>query len=218
MNYLYILFDLDGTLTDPQVGITKSVQYALRHFGIDEPDLLKLNTFIGPPLTDSFMKFYGFDEAQATQAINFFREYFSKQGILENVLYEEVAELLAELHQAGYQLAVATSKPTVFAKQILDHYQIAHYFKAIVGSNLDNSRTDKAEIIAFACNELGITDLSNVLMIGDRKYDIAGAQAHGITSIGVTYGYGSKQELEKQGPNYLIDTVIELRELLKRLN
>lgn len=218
MNYLYILFDLDGTLTDPQVGITKSVQYALRHFGIDEPDLLKLNTFIGPPLTDSFMKFYGFDEAQATQAINFFREYFSKQGILENVLYEEVAELLAELHQAGYQLAVATSKPTVFAKQILDHYQIAHYFKAIVGSNLDNSRTDKAEIIAFACNELGITDLGNVLMIGDRKYDIAGAQAHGITSIGVTYGYGSKQELEKQGPNYLIDTVIELRELLKRLN
>ena len=218
MNYLYILFDLDGTLTDPQVGITKSVQYALRHFGIDEPDLLKLNTFIGPPLTDSFMKFYGFDEAQATQAINFFREYFSKQGILENVLYEEVAELLAELHQAGYQLAVATSKPTVFAKQILDHYQIAHYFKAIVGSNLDNSRTDKAEIIAFACNELGITDLGNVLMIGDRKYDIAGAQAHGITSIGVTYGYGSKQELAKQGPNYLVATVIELRELLKRLN
>ena len=195
MNYLYILFDLDGTLTDPQVGITKSVQYALRHFGIDEPDLLKLNTFIGPPLTDSFMKFYGFDEAQATQAINFFREYFSKQGILENVLYEEVAELLAELHQAGCQLAVATSKPTVFAKQILEHYQITHYFKAIVGSNLDNTRTDKAEIIAFACNELGITDLGNVLMIGDRKYDIAGAQAHGITSIGVTYGYGSKQEL-----------------------
>lgn len=209
--YKNVLFDLDGTLTDPKPGITKSVQYALNKMGIKEDDLEKLTKFIGPPLAHSFQEFYGFDEKKAWQGVEFYREYFAVKGIFENRLYEGVREFLQGLYAKGFTLAVATSKPTVFAEKILKHFDIDKYFAAVVGSNLDGSRVDKGEVIAETLNVLKIDDLEKTVMIGDRKHDIIGAHQNNLKAIAALWGYGSREEFEEAGADYVVEKVEELR-------
>ncbi|OIJ16367.1 phosphoglycolate phosphatase [Anaerobacillus alkalilacustris] len=212
--YKVILFDLDGTLSDPKIGITKSVQYALHKMGIVEPDVDKLECFIGPPLQVSFSEFYNFDGQEIQKAINLFRERFKEKGMYENKLYSNIPTLLNLLNERGFTLAVATSKPTVFAEQILEYFNIDQYFELIVGSNLDGTRVSKTEIIQCILDEYSEYELGDFIMIGDRKHDIIGANNNGISSIGVTYGYGSSDELTQLNPTYIVQSVNQLKEIL----
>ncbi len=214
MKKQYILFDLDGTLTDPAEGITKSVQYALKHFGIEEEDLEKLQPFIGPPLVESFMDFYGFSEEQAHEAVTYYREYFKPKGIFENEVYKGIPELLEELTQAGKTLILATSKPIVFAEQILEHFDLRQYFEFIGGSDIEQTRAKKSEILQYILEECQLVDLTELVMVGDRKHDIIGAKQFGIDTVGVLYGYGSEEELKEAGADVLVDSVRELGEYL----
>lgn len=209
--YKIVVFDLDGTLTDPKVGITKSVQYALHHLAIVEPDLEKLTAFIGPPLSESFARYYLLDEAKIANAIPLYREYFQYQGIFENEIYPGITELLQDLKKSGRFLAVATSKPTVFAEQILRYFDLEPYFDLVVGSNLDNTRTTKTEILAEVLQMCSQYSLRDFVMIGDREHDVIGAKNVGIDSIGVTYGYGSLDELKESGVNFMVGNIGELR-------
>ena len=213
----YILFDLDGTVTDPMIGITKSVQYALREFNIEVENLNDLCKFIGPPLKDSFMNFYGFNEEDALKAITFFREYFSVNGLYENTVYENFEDMIIALKEQNKSLIIATSKPTVFAEKILEHFNLKKYFDFIAGSNLDNTRTKKADVISYALEQQGLTETSEMIMIGDREHDVIGAKALGIESIGVLHGYGSYGELSNSGANYIVKDVNELKSLLMSL-
>lgn len=214
MKKTYILFDLDGTLTDPMIGITKSVQYALRFYGIEESNLNTLCPFIGPPLKDSFMKYYHFPESQAEEAIQKYREYFSVTGIFENRVYDGIEEMLKELKSCGKQLLVATSKPEEFAVQILEHFGLAQYFEYICGASMDEKRVKKGDVIAYAIEMAGIEDISLAVMVGDREHDIIGAKENGMDSIGVLFGYGSRKELEEAGAHLIGESVKELTKLL----
>ncbi len=214
--YEIILFDLDGTLTDPKIGITTSVQYALQKMGIKEEDPDGLIPFIGPPLLTSFKELYHMSDKEAVQAIGYYRERFSVTGLYENKVYEGMEELLANLKIRGKKLIVATSKPTEFSVQILEHFGLKQYFAAIVGSNFDGTRTEKSDVIEFALSGENITDLSKVVMIGDRKYDISGAKQNHIDVIAVAYGYGSQEELAAADPDYIVSSVSELAILLGR--
>lgn len=232
MEYKYLLFDLDGTLTDPKEGITTSVQYALQSFGIEEPDLEKLTPFIGPPLRDSFMHFYGFDEEQAERAVEKYREWFRPKGIYQNAIYPGIREMLSKLRESGKVLAVASSKPQIFVEQILRHFGIYGYFTVIVGSELDGKRGTKEEVVEEALRQLGAGKKSGkeaegtgktgkgdglaAVMIGDRKFDIAGGKEHGLVTVGVAFGYAEKGELEAAGADYVAHTVEELGRLLMR--
>ena len=213
----YILFDLDGTVTDPMIGITKSVQYALNKFDIEVEDLNELCKFIGPPLKDSFMNFYNFTEEDALNAITYYREYFSTKGLYENTVYENFEDMLISLKEKNKSLIIATSKPTVFAEKILEHFNLKKYFDFIAGSNLDNTRTKKADVISYALEQQGITEVSEIIMIGDREHDVIGAKALNIESIGVLHGYGSYDELSNSGANYILKDVKELHSLLLSL-
>lgn len=217
MDKKYILFDLDGTLTDPAEGITNSVQYALAKFGITVKNKSELNKFIGPPLKASFEKYYGFTEEQAVCAIEYLREYYKDKGIFENYVYEGLEVLLKQLKDNGKILIVATSKPTVFATQILEHFDLAKYFDFIAGSELDGTRVKKDEVIAFALGECGVTDFSQAVMVGDRKYDILGAKHTGICSVGVLYGYGDLPELQTAGADYIAEDISALTKLLMHI-
>lgn len=219
MKYKYLLFDLDGTLTDPREGITTSVQYALRAFGIEETDLDKLTPFIGPPLRESFMQFYGFTIEQAETAVEKYREWFRPKGIFQNSMYPGIKEMLEMLSKNGKILAVASSKPQIFVEQILHHFGIYQYFTVIVGSELDGRRDTKEEVVAEALRQLkesGMqeTAASKAVMIGDRKFDIAGGKEHGLITAGVTFGYAAEGELEEAGADFVVDTVEELGRLL----
>jgi phosphoglycolate phosphatase len=209
--YTHVLFDLDGTLTDPKIGITRCVQYALQKFSIDEPDLDRLEPFIGPPLSDSFRRFYGLDETSVQEAIQYYRERFRVKGMYENKLYTDIPKLLEDLRANGKLLAVATSKPTVFATEILKHFEIDHYFECIVGSNLDGTREAKSEVIEYALSHFPNLDKSQSIMIGDREFDIIGARANQIDSIGVVYGYGNEEELQSAGATYIAHSVHDIR-------
>lgn len=213
MKYKHLLFDLDGTITDPKLGITKSVQYALDKMGIIESDLDKLEPFIGPPLKNSFEEIYSYTEEQASQAVEYYREYFKKYGMYENKLYFGMKELLEQLQNDGYVLYVATSKPSVFAKQILEYFQVKNNFELIVGSNLDGTMSDKTEIIRYIISGRELLK-DNVIMIGDRKHDIIGANNNGIDSVGVGYGYGSERELRQVNCTYYIKTLENLWSVL----
>lgn len=208
--YEYILFDLDGTLTDPKVGITKSIQYALAKYDIKVDDLDSLNIFIGPPLRDTFKEYYSFNEEKVEQAIKYFREYFSEKGMYENEVYSDIPMLLEDLKKKGKILIVATSKVTIFAEKILEHFNLDKYFDSVVGSNLDGTRSAKSEIIKYIISEHEIKDLSKVVMIGDRKYDIAGGKQNNIDTIGVTYGYGSCDKLRQADPTYVADSINDI--------
>lgn len=218
--FQYCLFDLDGTLTDPKEGITKSVQYALRHFGIEEPDLGKLEPFIGPPLIDSFMEFYGFSKEQARKAVDVYRERFAPIGVLENMLIPGTEQMLCHAGEKGIHMAVASSKPLCFVNQILEHFGISQYFEVVIGSELDGSGCAKEEVVEKALNSLGVNSMEKgerhccCAMIGDRKFDIQGAKAHGLTGIGVRFGYAAAGELEEAGAEYIVETMAELEELL----
>lgn len=214
MRWRYLLFDLDGTLTDPMLGITRSVQYALRRFGIEIDDLRTLCRFIGPPLKESFRDFYGMDDEQATRAVALTREYFAPRGIFENRLYEGIPELLTELQAAGYVLAMATSKPEPFARQIAEHFHLADRFTLIGGATMDGTRTAKRDVVRYVLGALDVEDPTAAVMIGDRRYDIEGAAAEGIASIGVLWGYGSREELAAAGAGQIVGTIPELRALL----
>lgn len=214
MNKKYILFDLDGTVTNSMEGITKSVQYALRKYGIEVSDLNELRKFIGPPLKDSFMEFYNFTEEDAEKGITYYREYFTDKGIFENYPYEGIDKLLDSLKSAGKKIILATSKPEVFSKRILDHFDLTKYFDYIAGSTLDGSRSSKGDVIRYALKESNITDLDSTIMIGDRLHDIEGAKACKIESIGVLYGFGDRKELEEAGADFIVNDINELEKLL----
>lgn len=212
--YKTILFDLDGTLTDPKEGITKSFQFALRKMGIAADDLEPLTAYIGPPLHDTFRIAYGMDEVGVQAAVTAFRAYFGTSGLYENKLYPGIAELLAALKDKGYGVLLATSKAEVYAAQILEHFNIARYFDVIAGSELDGSRIKKAEVIAHALAQYGTFEKRGCVMIGDREHDIIGARANQIASIGVLYGYGTRDELTHAGADIITESVNTLGTLL----
>lgn len=214
MAYDYILFDLDGTLTDPGIGITNSVMHALKKYGILVDDRRELYKFIGPPLTESFEKFYGFSSNESVKAVEYYREYFIDKGIYENSVYEGIPELLSLLKESNKTIILATSKPEVFAKRILDHFDLSRYFSFVAGSNLDETRVKKDEVIQYALESCGIIDKSKAVMVGDREHDIIGAAKAGIQSVGVLYGYGDREELEKAGADYIAPTVAIIGKLL----
>ena len=213
--YTHILFDLDGTLTDPAEGITNSVIYALKKFNITVTDRTSLFCFIGPPLQTSFMKYYGFSEQQALTAIRYYREYFADKGIFENKVYPQIPQLLQNLKNQGKQLFVASSKAEEFVIRILKHFDLFDYFDCIAGASMDLSRCKKEEVIAYAFEKGGISNLQNVVMVGDREQDITGANKNGIDSIGVLYGYGSRDELQNAGTTHIAPTVMDIEKIIK---
>lgn len=217
MNYKYILFDLDGTITDSKEGIVASVQFALDKMGVPETKVSNLEKFVGPPLKFSFQEYYAFSDEFAEKAIEYYREYYREKGIYENKLYDGIIPLLQSLKQSGFTIALATSKPTIFATKILEHFNVAQYFDIIVGSNLDGTRTDKAEVISYVCEHLPIYNVNQAVMIGDRMYDINGANAMEMDSIGVLYSDGSLEEFQEANATYVVNSVEELGALLDDL-
>lgn len=215
----YLLFDLDGTLTDPKIGITTCVQYALADQGIEEPDLDKLECFIGPPLRDSFMQFYGFTQEQAEAAVAKYRERYKDIGLFENEVYKGMEKMLKKLHKLGYHLAVASSKPEVYVERILQHFHIAQYFEVVTGSTLDGSRDKKEDVIQEALKRLfgnRAVPKEEMYMIGDRLFDVQGAHMLGIECVAVSYGYGDIEELMDAKADYIVQSVGELEEFLLR--
>jgi phosphoglycolate phosphatase len=212
------LFDLDGTLTDPKVGITRAVQYGLRRVGVEVEDLDTLTPYIGPPLQDGFVELAGLSAAAAAVALAGYREYYAETGLFENTPYDGIVEMLDQLHTAGWRLAVATSKPTVFAERILEHFGMRAPFEQVAGASLDGSRRHKHDVISHALNLLGCTPDAGCVMVGDREHDIFGAQRIGIPAIGVTWGYGSADELTAAGADVLVDRVADLQPALARLD
>ena len=212
--YGVLLFDLDGTLTDPSVGITNSVMYALRHMGVEPPERRTLYKFIGPPLMDSFAQEYGFSQEEARQAISWYREYFQDRGIFENAPYPGIADVLHALRGTGKRLLVATSKPEIFARRILERFGLIDAFEFVAGANLDETRTRKHEVIAYALETCGICEKDSAVMIGDREHDVLGARREGLDCIGVLYGFGSREELLGEGAIALAETVWDVARLL----
>jgi len=208
--YDYILFDLDGTITNPGIGITNSVIYALKKYGINVSDRTQLYNFIGPPLLDSFEKYYGFSKEESKNAVDYYREYYAEKGIFEADVYDGIEELLRKLIAIGKTLIVATSKPEIFAVQVLKHYGLDHYFTYIAGSNFDETRTKKAEVITYALETCKIKDMEKIVMVGDREHDMIGATTVGIDAIGVLFGYGSREELESTGATYIAEKVEDI--------
>ena len=211
-----ILIDLDGTLTDPKVGITTSARYGLEKIGHPISDEINIDWIIGPPLKASLAKILNVeaDHVLAEQALMGYRERFAVKGLYENHVFEGVAETLAELKRRGYRLFVATAKPTVYAKQILEHFDLAQYFTDIHGSELNGDRTNKAELIQYILAQQQL-QADQCLMVGDREHDIFGARQNGIDTIAVNYGYGSQEELALAQPKYQIDRFNQLLDYFK---
>ena len=224
--FKYVLFDLDGTLTDPKEGITRSVQHALKAFGIEE-EAENLVSFIGPPLRDSFMKFYELTSQQAEEAVAVYRQRFSKIGLFENIPYEGIEQLLENCRNAGMLLAVASSKPRVFVDRILAHFELEKYFDVVVGSELDGTREKKEEVVEEALRQLEelvtgkgqtvlcqIFNQTNCAMVGDRSYDVEGGKRFQLHTIAVRYGYAADGELEKAEADQIVGSVRQLEEAL----
>lgn len=211
--YRYILFDLDGTLTDPGLGITNSVAYALEHWGIAaERD--ELYRFIGPPLIGSFERFYGFSHEDALKALAIYREYFGKKGIYENSLLDGAVELLEALKARGKTIILATSKPDLYSLQIIKHFGIDRYFSFCSCATMEETRTDKAEVIQYALDSCGITDARECLMVGDREHDVIGAKKCGVDCVGVLCGYGSREELCAAGAKYVAESIYDVLKIV----
>lgn len=207
-----VLFDLDGTITDPAEGVLHSLQHMMKKFGVQvsEADLLD---FIGPPLANTLMEKYGFSKEKAELGVAFYREYYTPQGWQENTVYEGIPQLLKALKQAGAKVALATSKPTFFANKILKKFDLLQYFDAVCGIEMDGFHVAKRKNVAMALHELGESP-QNCIMVGDRKYDVIGATENGMDCIGVLYGYGAKEELEGAGAKYIAETVEALAKWL----
>lgn len=215
-SYEIILFDLDGTLTDTGRGVTNSVMYALNKFNIQVENRSELYKFIGPPLHKSFEEFYGFSPQQAQLAVSYYREYYADKGIYENEVYSGMCELLHKLKSKGKTLVVATSKPEMFAKIVIESNNMTQFFDYIAGANMDGTRTNKADIIKYALKSVNCNDISTTVIIGDRKHDVIGAKTIGIDSIGVLFGYGSRTELENAGATYILENVKDIYDLICR--
>ncbi|MBQ8333763.1 MAG: HAD family hydrolase [Clostridia bacterium] len=205
-----ILFDLDGTLTDPALGITNSILHALSKMGRELPSRESLYRFIGPPLVPAFQEFLGMTEEEAQRALVLYREYFSVTGLFENTVYGGIADALEKLKHAGCTLVLATSKPEQFAVRILGHFDLAQYFTLICGASMDEKRNTKDAVIGYALEKLGQPDKSRVIMVGDRHHDVEGAAKFGIPTVGVLWGYGSRDELTDAGAAWLAADVGEM--------
>lgn len=212
--YDICFFDLDGTIIDSSPGITNSVMYALKKFGIEETDREKLYQFIGPPLTDSFARFYGFDEKKSWLGVEYYREYYQDTGIFECSVYEGFEESLKALKAAGKRLFVATSKPEVYARRIIEHFGLEKYFEYVAGMELDGGRGTKAEVIEYLIDTCHVTDKHRILMIGDREHDVLGAKKEGLDCMGVLYGFGSRGELENAGAVCIAETPEEITKII----
>ena len=212
-----VFFDLDGTLTDSMPGITRGVQYALKHYGIHVDDLSVLKPFVGPPLFDSFKRYYNFSDKDANDAIYVFREYYDVKGWMDNAPFDGVEDMLKTLKEAGLELYVATSKPEETAKKVLEYFQLTEYFKFIGGASMDEARVNKDDVIRYVLEENCISEEEkpSVIMVGDREHDVYGAKKTGLSVIGVLYGYGSREELQSAGTDYLCETPEETAKLLK---
>ena len=212
----YILFDLDGTLTDPSLGITNSIMYALDKMGREIPPRESLYCFIGPPLLPAFRSFLGMTEEESHTALKFYREYFADRGIFENRPYDGIANVLSEIKSSGATLCLATSKPEEFAVKILEHFGLMQYFDIVCGASMDEKRSTKADIIRYAMDKIR-ADKSDMIMVGDRHHDVEGAAECGLETIGVLWGFGSREELEGAGAKYIVSTPAELSELIEKI-
>ena len=212
--YDICFFDLDGTIIDSSPGITNSVIYALKKFGIEETDRAKLYKFIGPPLTDSFARFYGFDEKKSWLGVEYYREYYQDTGIFECSVYDGLEESLKELKAAGKRLFVATSKPEVYARRIIEHFGLEEYFEYVAGMELDGGRGSKAEVIEYLIDTCRVKKKDKILMIGDREHDVLGAKKEGFDCMGVLYGFGNREELEKAGAVCIADTPEDIADII----
>ena len=213
--YQTIFFDLDGTLTESAPGITRSVAYALKKWGIEVEDLRTLEPFVGPPLAESFARYFGFTPEQCNDGIRYYREYYVNKGLFENSVYPGIEDMLRELKNAGKRLIVATSKPEEMAVRILEHFQLTDCFERIAGASMDEKRVEKADVLRYVIEDLGQVDLTKAVMVGDRENDVRGARENGLPCIGVLYGYGSREELTEAGAAKIADTVEELKKMLK---
>lgn len=216
MNFDYIFFDLDGTLTDSQEGILNSFKTLFEYYGMEIPSYETLCTFIGPPLKDTLKNQFGFDEKKASEAVDVFQAYYKCQGYAENRVYDGIPQLLSALKAAGKKLVVATSKPEVTAKKIINHFELAQYFENVCGSAEDESRSKKADVIEYAISLNKIEDKSKILMIGDRKFDVIGAKTVGLKCAGVLFGYGDEAELQQAGADFIAATPAELEKIILR--
>lgn len=208
--YQYYFFDLDGTLVDSEKGITNSIKCVLEKYHIKDYDMETLRKFIGPPLGESFQKYFGFSERDTERLVQCYREYYTAGGMYEAEIYDGIEELLKNLKEKGRILAVATSKPETFARQILERFGLAGYFDCIAGALLDGSRENKSDVIAYALSECGVQEKAQAVMVGDREHDIFGAKRNGLDSIGVLFGFGSRRELEEAGADYIAETPDEI--------
>ncbi len=213
----YVLFDLDGTLTDPGPGITNCVAYALNTFGIYPQSREELYPYIGPPLTYSFRAFHGLTEEQAEQALLYYRERFSQKGLFENEVYAGIPALLQDLKDRGVTLLVATSKPEEFTVRILEYFDLMKYFSFVGGNTLNEDRPTKEAVIAYVQENFPDITRENAIMVGDRKYDVLGAHQQDLPAIGVLYGYGDREELTKAGADYMVSDIAELEKILEKL-
>ena len=213
MGFKYCLFDLDGTLTDPAIGITNSVMHALEKYDIHVEDRSELYPFIGPPLDYSFKTFYGFSDEQAVQAIKYYREYFSVTGLFENSVYDGIPEMLKKLKEKGVKIALATSKPYEFSIKILKHFDLYKYFDFFGAATMDGRISKKEDVISTLLNEMSAKNKDEILMVGDRYHDIEGAKANDLKSAGVLWGYGSKEELQNAGAEYILSEPFEILQL-----
>lgn len=212
----YVFFDLDGTVTESAPGIINSVVYAIKKLGVRMPSQEELTKFVGPPLSESFVKYCDVDPSRTKEAISIFREYFAEKGIFENNVYPGIPELTAKLKNLGAKVILATSKPQLFAERILTHFNIIANFDAVYGNSMDEKYTDKVLLLRDIIAKTGIKDdeLKDCVMVGDRSSDIFGARGAGIRSIGVLYGYGDRPELEGAGADIIVETVSELEKVL----
>lgn len=214
MRYKVVMLDLDGTIIDPYIGITESVHYALTKMGQKNVVQSELTKFIGPPLIDSFQAFYGMSEAHALQSIDYYRETFNVKGKYDFIVYEGMIDLINTLKEKGFEIVIATSKPTPFAIDIINHIGIANYFTHIVGSYLDGRRNYKKDIIAHIMSLYPNYSNKDFIMVGDREHDVLGAKYHNIDTIAVSYGYGSTEELQHASPTHIVADVDSLRNVL----
>lgn len=214
--YSAILFDLDGTISDPYEGVVSSLKSAMRELGEKLPPTEKFRAFIGPPLSESFKTICGFPPEKAAEAVKVYRRHHRERGLFENRLYDGISEVIERLYAAGKRLAVATSKPEQFAKLLLEKFGLLKYFEFVGGSELDDARSKKSEVIAYVLENMHIADKSTALMIGDRLHDVAGAAENGLDCAGVLYGYGTLEELSAAGANPIFAQPKDILDLLKR--
>lgn len=217
MSKKYILFDLDGTLTDSGEGILNCVKYALEKMGEPIPDYETQLRFIGPPLVESFREYAGLSPEDAENAVEIYRERYKTKGLFENCVYDGIPQLLEKLKQSGKSLLLATAKPIVFAERIMQHFDLAKYFDGLYGAELNPPYNNKIAVMRLALEKGGVSDLSAAVMVGDREQDVLGSKAVGIECVGVRYGYAEKNELENAGADYICTTVAELVELLEKI-